>query len=144
MSQYPDNHEHDPQPYNRLPNHEDIRLQEERLRLAQEEQRISTVQRISTIQWINNGIYFLVGALEVLLLLRLFLRLSGANPNNTFAQTIYGLSDPFMAPFATLFVSPTSGGGSNVFDLNLLVAIIVYAVLGMLATWLVRTIGSRR
>ena len=62
---------------------------------------------------------------------------------NTFAQFIYNLSDPFIAPFSTLLISPVAGGGANVFDINVLIAIIVYALLGWLALWLVKFLYGR-
>jgi uncharacterized protein YggT (Ycf19 family) len=93
------------------------------------------------------GIWFLIGALELLLALRFFLRLTGANPENTFASTIYNLSRPFVAPFSTLFVSPATSGtstfGQNIFDVNILVAMVAYLLLGLLAAWLVKIIFSR-
>ncbi|MBD0337257.1 MAG: YggT family protein, partial [Cyanobacteria bacterium Co-bin13] len=44
------------------------------------------------------AITYLVGALQILLGLRFLLRLSAANPDNTFAGFIYSLSQPFVAP----------------------------------------------
>ena len=87
-------------------------------------------------------IYYTVGALLILLLLRFLLRLFGANPENTFAQVIYGLSEPFVAPFSTLFISPASSSGP-IFDVNLLVAMPVYALLAWLVGQLVRLIWSK-
>ncbi|MGB2924684.1 MAG: YggT family protein [Limnothrix sp.] len=114
----------------------------EAVRLRREQQRIDVVRQKVFFTRIENSIYFLVGMLETLLFLRFFLRLSGANPQNMFAQFIYGLSGPFVAPFSTLFISPTENTGAtigqNIFDINLIIAIIVYAILCLLATWLVR------
>jgi hypothetical protein len=42
-----------------------------------------------------------------------------------------------------LFVSPVTGGGANIFDVNVLIAIVVYALLGWLAVWLVRLLQGR-
>ncbi|MEO1126854.1 MAG: YggT family protein, partial [Cyanobacteria bacterium J06639_16] len=90
----------------------------------------------------EQGIYFLVGALELLLGLRFILRLSAANTSNTFAGVIYGLSEPFVRPFSTLFISPTFNGSANIFDINLLIAMIAYLVLMFLVVWLVRIIST--
>jgi uncharacterized protein YggT (Ycf19 family) len=81
--------------------------------------------------------------LEILLMIRFFLHFSGANTQNTFAQFIDNLSEPFIAPFSTLLISPVAGGGANIFDVNILVAIIIYALLGWLALWLVRFLYGR-
>ncbi|UBF23945.1 YggT family protein [Kovacikia minuta CCNUW1] len=117
--------------------------EEEAFRLRQEERRLEAAKRDNTFRWILNTIYFLVGLLEVLLVLRFILRLFGANTENAFAQFIYNLSEPFIAPFSTLFVSPVTGGGANIFDVNVLVAIVVYALLGWLAVWLVQYLRGR-
>jgi hypothetical protein len=87
-------------------------------------------------------IYFLSGALGVLLLLRVVLRLFGANPNNEFAQVIYGLSNPFVAPFDNLFGNPVPGR-SQVFETNTLVAIVAYALLAWLVGRLIWLVWSR-
>jgi uncharacterized protein YggT (Ycf19 family) len=78
--------------------------------------------------------------LEILLGLRFALRFFGANPQNEFARLINNLSAPFIAPFSTLFISPTSDGGANIFDVNIIIAIIAYAILSYLAVSLVRFI----
>ncbi|MGY6529731.1 MAG: YggT family protein [Cyanobacterium sp.] len=126
-----------------------LRQEEEAYKLHKRERELKAQQRASTFTWIINTIYVLVGFLQVLLFIRLLLRLLGANPENQFAQFIYGVSDPFMTPFATLFISPVSDetmnpiGGMNVFDLNVMVAIIVYALLGWLGITIVRYLFKR-
>lgn len=122
---------------------QELRSEEETFRLQQEEGRIQSGKRRSTFAWIINSIYLLVGMLEILLMLRFFLHFSGANTQNTFAQFIDNLSEPFIAPFSTLLISPVAGGGANIFDVNILVAIIIYALLGWLALWLVRFLYGR-
>jgi len=120
---------------------QELRSEQEAFQLRQEEKRLETGKRSSTFAWIINSIYFLVGSLEVLLVLRFLLRFTGANAQNIFAQFITNLSAPFVAPFYNLFVNSSSG--SNVFDINVLIAIIVYSLLGWLGVWLVRFIYAR-
>jgi len=122
---------------------QELRSEEETFRLQQAEGRLESGKRRSTFAWSINSIYLLVGMLEILLMLRFFLHFSGANTQNTFAQFIDNLSEPFIAPFSTLLVSPVAGGGANIFDVNILVAIIIYALLGWLALWLVRFLYGR-
>jgi len=131
------------QPPNRSP-HADHRerqrqLQEEHevMRLRQEQQRVKAAQRRQTLDWIRNAIILLVGALEILLAMRFFLRISLANLENTFARFIMNLSAPFVSPFSTLFISPTNADGSRIFDVNVIVAMVIYALLGALAIALV-------
>lgn len=120
-----------------------LQHEEESFQLRQEERRLELARRRATLSWITKSIYLLVGLLEVLLGLRFFLRLAGANTQNTFAQFIYNLSDPFIAPFSTLFVSPVTAGGASIFDVNVLIAMIVYALLGWLAIWLFKFVQGR-
>ncbi|OKH19279.1 YggT family protein [[Limnothrix rosea] IAM M-220] len=109
-------------------------------KLKREEQKLRARQQRLFFFRVRNSIYFLVGFLEVLLALRFFLRLSGANPDNLFAKSIYGLSAPFVTPFSTLFISPVQSTdatiGQNIFDVNLLIAMMIYGLLGFLAVWL--------
>ena len=118
---------------------QELRNEEEAFLLQQQEGRLEIVRRRGIYAWIINGIYFLVGALEILLMLRFLLRITGANPQNEFTQFIYNLSAPFMAPFSTLFISPTT----NIFDVNIIIAIIVYSLAGWLAVRLVKFIYAR-
>ena len=74
-------------------------------------------------------IWLLLGFLEAVLALRFFFKLIGANPENTFASYLYGLTNVFVAPFASLTGAPSSGG--MVFEFSTLIAMIVYA----LAAW---------
>lgn len=114
----------------------------EELRLQDEERRVATANRNAAIARLVQVIYFLTGALGALLLLRVFLRLFGANPNNEFAQVIYGLSNPFVTPFDNLFGNPVLGK-SQVFDLNALIAIGAYALLAWLLGRLIWLVLSR-
>ncbi|MEB3337623.1 MAG: YggT family protein [Leptolyngbyaceae bacterium] len=134
-SMYPDPHELDD-----LERQQELQHQQELLRLQQEGQRLETARRNTALVWIQNSVYLLVGWLEILLGLRFLLRVFGANPDNAFAQFIYNLSAPFIAPFSTLFISPVFGGGANIFDVNVLVAMLIYALLGWLAIYLIRFI----
>jgi uncharacterized protein YggT (Ycf19 family) len=121
--------------------------EEEAYMLHQEEKRLATARHRSVFDWIVNSIYLLVGSLETLLGIRFLLRLSGANPENFFAQFIYRLSEPFASPFSTLFISPTANTdatiGLMVFDINLLIGMAIYAVLGLLAVRVVRFFEGR-
>lgn len=129
---------------NNLERRQDLLQDEETFRLRQEEQRLGAAQRSNTYIWIVNSIYWLGGLLEILLGLRFALRLFGANPQNEFARLINNLSAPFIAPFSTLFISPTSDRGANIFDVNIVIAIIAYALLSYLVVSLVRFIFYNR
>ncbi|BAQ65352.1 YggT family protein [Geminocystis sp. NIES-3709] len=139
----------DPYDKSNVDRRQELKQEEEAFLLQKEERRLKTGQQNSSFVWILNSIYILIGFLEVLLTLRFFLRFTGANTENQFTQFIYNLSDPFIAPFSTLFISPVTEGGSNpvgganVFDLNVLVAIVVYALLGWIGVSFIKYIYAR-
>ena len=114
---------------------------DEEIRLQTEERRHAVARWNDGITRVINIIYYLTGALVILLLLRIILSLLGANPENQFARVIYNLSTPFVAPFANLFSNPNIG--TSQFDVNALVALLVYALLAWLVARLVWIVGSR-
>ena len=72
-------------------------------------------------------IWYVAGVLLVLLAFRFVLALLGANPNNQFANFIYSVSHPFVAPFFGLFGYNLHYGISR-FETFTLVAMLVYLV----------------
>ena len=72
-------------------------------------------------------VWAILGLLEILLGLRFLLNLIAANPDSGFAVFIYGITKPFIVPFAQLVGTPTAGG--VIFDLTTLIAMAVYALL---------------
>lgn len=103
--------------------------------------RRTVSRRNLTLRKIVSFIYYLTGALEILLFIRFILRISGANPENLFAKFIYALSNLFVAPFATLFQTPTFDP-THTFEISALIAIGVYALLAWLVARLVWIIWS--
>lgn len=73
-------------------------------------------------------VYLLFGVIDGLLLIRLVLKLLAANPHSPFASWIYGVTDFFLAPFRNLL--PSIGNEQSVLEVSVLVAILVYALLG--------------
>ena len=73
----------------------------------------------------------ILGLLEILLGLRFVLKLIAANPNSGFAVFVYGITQPFLAPFTALVGTPRSGG--MILEVTTLIAIAVYALL----SWIV-------
>ncbi len=71
-------------------------------------------------------VWYLLTLLEILLLFRFGLKLTGANPYAGFTQFIYALSYPFMAPF--LYVFNVTAVNGKVFEWTALLAMFVYWV----------------
>jgi hypothetical protein len=87
-------------------------------------QRIKPLYRGTQIVW------YIVGLAEVFLLLRLILKLWGANPNAGFTVFIYGVTDVCAGPFFRVFnISQVEG---SVFEWSTLLAMAVYALFGWL------------
>src|SRR2546429_2372898 len=78
--------------------------------------------------WIASVVYFLLGVLEVILLLRFIFRLLGANRFNSFVSFLYGLSHVFVSPFNGIF-NDQAVGSHSVFEVSTLIAMLIYALL---------------
>ena len=86
-------------------------------------------------------IYYVVGFITILLLLRIVLLLLAANQGNGFVDFIYAVSGLFAMPFYGIF-NYTPAYGSSVLELSSIVAILIYALVGWGLVKLL-TIGSR-
>jgi hypothetical protein len=86
------------------------------------QRRLNILDRASAI------IYTLVAALEILLTLRLFFRLFGADPTSGFVSFIYNLSNPFVIFFNGIFSDQTLNN-TSVFEISTLLAMVMYALL---------------
>ena len=91
---------------------------------------------------VERVIYLVGGILLGLMAIRFLLSLLGANRGNGFADFIYGVTYPFVAPFFGLFNYDVQYGRSR-FEFETLVAMVVYALIMVVLARLV-TIGSRR
>jgi YggT family protein len=80
-------------------------------------------------------VYWIFGLIEGLILIRFSLKALGANPSAGFAQFIYGITAPLVAPFYGLFGNPSAQG--SVLELHSIVALIAYALLAWLIAKLV-------
>ena len=75
---------------------------------------------------ITQIIWLLLGILEAALALRFIFKLIGVNPANAFASIVYGFTNLFVAPFASLTGAPAAEG--MVFEFTTLIAMAVYAL----------------
>lgn len=73
---------------------------------------------------VTRVVWYVVGAIEALLLLRFILRLLAANPAAAFTDFVYTLSGLFLAPFRYVFDTPSAGGSA--LELSTILAMIVY------------------
>jgi hypothetical protein len=76
-------------------------------------------------------VYYLLGALELLLLFRLVLKILGAGTASIFVRIIYSISSIFIMPFEGIFQRGVAEGieTAAVFEPATVMAILVYALL---------------
>jgi len=99
--------------------------------LHEKERGIAAANQNSTVARIVHISYYLFGALELLLMVRVILYLIGANPDNGFASFIDALSYPFVAVFVSLLENPTVGT-TGVLEVTTMIAMLTYAILASL------------
>lgn len=106
----------------------------------------TTSKQASIYQTLEYLVYFFFGVLEVLLVFRLILRLTGANSSSTFVGLIYGISGMFIAPFQGIFPQATTQGvvTTAVLEPAILVAVVVYAVSAVAVVKLLRIFSGRQ
>ena len=99
--------------------------------LDEKKRGIAAANQNSAIARIINIVYFLFGALELLLAVRVILHLVGANVGNGFANFIDVLSSPFVALFASLLQNPALTE-TAVLEVTTIIAMLVWAIVAWL------------
>jgi len=94
------------------------------------ETRIYSGSRESAGSWLSRVVMFVFGVVELLILVRFFLLLVGANTQTGFVQWIHQTAGIFMAPFIAILGTQTIDGA--VFEWAALIAIAVYAIIAWL------------
>lgn len=95
---------------------------------------------------IRRVIYYVLGALEVLLAFRLVFKILGANAKSAFVAAIYSISNVFLAPFSGIFRTAETKGieTQSVLEPALIIAMIVYALLAWGIVKLVDIMSNRK
>lgn len=89
------------------------------VRASPDAQRMGRVKRVQGLIW------FACAVVVTIILFRFGLLLLGANPDAGFAQFVYTVSHPFVAPFLALFGQETIYGRSTL-EFSDLVAVVLY------------------
>ena len=86
---------------------------------------------ITNVETIENIVYFFLGLLEILLFLRLILKLFGVSIASSFVSLIYGLSNIVLVPFEGIFSRLFSRGisSTSIIEPGTIVAMIIYAII---------------
>src|SRR5665213_3197816 len=85
---------------------------------------------------------FIVGVVDIFIAARFLGKLFGASSQSAFANFIYQVSAPVVAPFTGIFGN--SGSSTNTFETASLVAIVVYAAIGWGLVVLIRIATAPR
>ncbi len=103
----------------------------EHLSVEEQKRAMDAANQNSAVARFIRIILFIFGVLELLLAVRVILHLLAANPANGFADFVFAVSNPLVAPFANLFANPRVSGG--VLELTTIAAMVVYAI----AAWII-------
>ncbi|MBP7691056.1 MAG: YggT family protein [Anaerolineales bacterium] len=124
-----------PTPRDQLPPSGQPSLPADRLHAQMEAGQRRALLKFSQLIWLGFGL------LEGLIGLRVVLKLMAANPQAPFAQWVYAATQPFLAPFVGLTLTPAAGG--VVLEVYALVALLAYALLSILVERLIWIVFSR-
>ena len=100
--------------------------------VQQQTKRINTDVTADSKSTVSNIIWYIIGLVEILLAFRFVLKLLGANPSSGFVSFIYNITGVLTAPFDSIFGVTTSKSGDirSVFEPSILVAAVVYTLIG--------------
>jgi YggT family protein len=98
-------------------------------------------ERRQGVEQVNQILMTILGILEIGLGLRLVLKMIAANASSGFADFVYGITAPFLAPFAGLVGTPTSGG--TILEITTLIAMAVYALLFWIVIQVIAVLTAR-
>ena len=90
---------------------------------------------------ISRVVFYVFGAIEILLAVRFVLKLLGANAAAGFVAFIYSLSGVFMVPFDAILKTTKASG--SVLEWSALAAIAVYALVAWGIVALIRAVSPR-
>ncbi len=84
-------------------------------------------ERNNALYFLTNFVWLTFGVVEGLILLRIVLRMIGANPATPFAAFVYSITDLFLWPFFGLVAEPQVN--NFVLEISSIIAMIVYALI---------------
>ena len=99
------------------------------------------MQKSEGIEKIIQLVWFVVGLINVILILRIMFLLFNAQTSG-FTGFLYNVTAPFVMPFTGIF--PASGQGNTYFDTAALVAIIIYSLVAWGTVTLIRIISNNQ
>ena len=101
----------------------------------------TAVTRNEAVWTVTRVVTLLFTVLEVLLILRFVLKLTGANAQQPLVSGLYGITEPLVRPFQGIFPEPA---GPPVLDLAALLAVAFFFLVAALIVAIVRAVTSAR
>jgi uncharacterized protein YggT (Ycf19 family) len=101
----------------------------------------TVVARNDAVWAVTRIVTLLFTVLEVLLLLRFILKITGATANQPLVSGLYGITEPLVRPFQGIFPEPS---GPPVLDLAALLAVAFFFLIAALVVAIVRAITAPR
>ncbi len=87
------------------------------------------VSRFSPARRAYETIYLIFAVIVGAILIRVILKVLGANTGVPFTHFMYNVTDPLLAPFRGIL--PTFVSGTTVFESSALIAILIYGLIGI-------------
>lgn len=104
---------------------------EEKIERVEKEEKVeSTKEHKQGISKIAQIVWFITGLVAAVLLLRVVLAMAGANLANQFASLVYSITDPLVSPFRGLLQVGEFQAGVARFELETVIAALVYLLIG--------------
>lgn len=102
--------------------------------------------KTTNIETIQSVIYFIFGAVDILLVARLLLKILGANTVSDFVKFIYDITNVFISPFNGIFRVGTTTGleTTSILEPSVIIAIIVYIFIAFGIVQLVQVLSRRQ
>lgn len=100
--------------------------------VQQQTRKVGTNTSVGSRSVAVNVVWFLVGTIGALLGLRFVFKLFGANQSSGFVDALYSFTNILTAPFDSIFgvTRTTSGEVNSVFEPSIIVAALVYVLIG--------------
>lgn len=90
-----------------------------------------TIRTVKPLYRSTQIIWYVFYIIQIILLMRVLVRLIGANTGAPFTRFVYDISQPFMEPFQSMVSVTRFDGG--ILDWNILIAMLVY----WLVSWII-------
>jgi hypothetical protein len=91
--------------------------------------------------YLSKLVHFIIGLAEIVLFLRIILRLFAANPTASFVHWTYTTSNTLLEPFRGIFQTAVIDK-SHVLDFTALFALLVYGILSALLIYIIDFLGT--